>query len=403
MNPKNSNDEKIPILVVDDEQHVLTAIKRSLRKQPWIVLTATSGDEGLNILEQMPVQVTISDYLMKEMDGVEFLNRVKDRWPDVQRVMLTGQANPEAIERAINESEVYRFLNKPWNDSHLVVTIQECIGRLDLIISNRRYRAELAQRNQELTNINRDLEKKVQERTRALLQAEKMAALGRMSSGVAHEINNPLSGILAFVQLLLRDAPKTDPQTQEGLETIQMCGLRCKRIVDNLLSFSRKSAGEGHMLLDLNQVIENGLTISRFHPKAKKVPVNKELDPNLPKIIGQAGLLEQLVVNLLQNAYQASLSNQEISIRTKVVDGDVWLEVQDQGQGIPEDVIPRIFEPFFTTKEPGEGTGLGLFISYGIAQEHGGNLCVESMIGQGAKFILKLPAELKTTGKEQSA
>jgi signal transduction histidine kinase len=399
--PSNAADRKASILLVDDEKHILSALKRALQKTPWEIYTARSGEEALEVLEKTSVQVVISDYRMTGMDGVTFLSRVKERWPEVQRVMLTGQAGGDAIEQAVNQSEVFRFLNKPWNDTQLTAMVTESLSRQQLIESNRRYELELAERNQELVEINQDLERKVAERTRALVQIEKMAALGRMAGGVAHEINNPLGGILAFTQLLLRDSPTGDPQVKEALDTIQKCALRCRDIVDNLLSFARKPSEERREI-SVNQVVVDALVLARLHPLSKSVEVRTELTSDLPPVIGQASLLQQVVVNLLQNAFQASASGQEVVLRTRSDRENVLLEVEDRGMGIPQGIRAQIFEPFFTTKEAGQGTGLGLFICYGIAREHGGDLRVESEEGQGSRFSLELPAVLAISDKEQA-
>jgi signal transduction histidine kinase len=399
MTGKPTGDKDAAVLLVDDEPHILSALKRTLRSTPWKIHTAASGEAGLEVLQREQVQVVISDHRMAGMDGVTFLSRVKDRWPDIQRVMLTGQANGGAIERAVNQSEVFRFLNKPWNEAQLIATVSESLAHHRLILSNRRFEAELAERNRELVEINRDLEKQVAERTRALVQAEKMAALGRMAGGVAHEINNPLGGILAFTQLMLRDGPADDPQAREALDTIQTCALRCRDIVDNLLSFARKPAEE-HRELSMNQVATDALALARMHPRSREVDVREELAPDLPPVLGQGNLLQQVVINLLQNAYQASAPGQAVVLRTYRKRGKVFLEVEDAGKGIPEDLRAKIFEPFFTTKEAGQGTGLGLFICYGIAHEHGGDLLVESQEGRGSRFILELPEAETISEKE---
>jgi signal transduction histidine kinase len=283
-----------------------------------------------------------------------------------------------------------KMTDKPWNEAQLIATVNESLNHYRLIESNRRFEAELAERNRELVEINRDLEKKVAARTHALVQAEKMAALGRMAGGVAHEINNPLGGILAFTKLMLRDGPTDDPQTQEALNTIHTCALRCRDTVYNLMSFARKPAEE-HREISMNQVATDALTLARLYPKSKEVGVREELAPDLPPVLGQANLLQQLVINLLQNAYQASAPGQAVFLRTHPSGGKVFLEVEDIGTGIPKGIQAQIFEPFFTTKEVGQGTGLGLFICYGIAREHRGDLKVESEEGRGSRFTLELP------------
>jgi len=400
-NQTTDQEQNFGILLVDDEPHILTALVRSLRRYKWRLFSAPSGEEGLEILEREQIHVVISDYRMDGMDGVTFLRLVKEKWPDIQRVMLTGQASFEAVEKAINESEVHRFLNKPWLDAQLAATVNECLDHIELIVSNRLFETELAKRNQELSAMNLELEKKVEERTQALIQAEKMVALGRMAGGVAHEINNPLGGILAFVQVLLRESRHhEDEPTKEALETIQSCALRCKDIVENLLSFSRKSSGEAHTEVDLNNVARNSLAIAQLDPRANDVSVRLELGLDVPLVLGRSGLLEQVVINLLQNAFYASASGSKVVLRTEGRGNQAVLVVQDEGTGIAAQVLAHIFEPFFTTKETGEGTGLGLSICYGIAQEHGGSLIVESKESEGSKFELRLPAADCLSDKE---
>ncbi len=389
------------ILVVDDEPQILVSLQRVLRRAALRVVSAESGEQGLSVLEREQIQVVISDYGMRGMDGVTFLMKVKERWPDVQRVMLTGQANFEAVERAINEAEVFRFLNKPWHEAQLRATVAQCFDQLRLLESNRQYEKELAERNRDLLAINQDLERQVRDRTRALLQAEKMAALGRMAGGVAHEINNPLGGILAFAQVLLRKTEIQESDRREALETIQGCALRCKNIVDSLLSFSRKPVLEEHDAVALNRIVQTGLQLAQLHPKAKQVTVRLELTPDLPLVSGRGALLEQVVVNLLQNAFYASPPGEEVLVRTRVERGEVHLDVLDHGPGISPEVLPRIFEPFFTTKPTGEGTGLGLSICYGIAREHGGRLLAQNQPGNGAIFTLSLPVMPGADSKEQ--
>lgn len=387
---KSDNSDLPVVLAVDDDRPILMSLERTMRRMPWRVVTAQCGQDALSIMESTKVSVVIADYQMPEMNGIEFLNEVKKRWPAVQRVMLTGAANLDVIEQAVNESEVHRFLNKPWSDSQLKATVKECIDTIDLEESNRHYERQLAERNEELQAINRDLEKKVQERTAALLHAEKMAALGRMAGGVAHEINNPLGGVLAFTQVLLRDEVG-DPSRLEALEAIQTCSIRCKTIVDNLLSFSRKPALEALAHTTMNQVADGALGIARLHPRARSVEVQVEQENQAPSFVGQPSLLQQVVVNLLQNAFQASGDGDLVSLRTYHLDDWAVLEVEDHGEGISEKNLPHIFEPFFTTKETGEGTGLGLSICYGIVQEHNGKLEVESKKDHGALFRLSLP------------
>ena len=389
-NPTQPKHERV-LLVVDDESAIRSSMRRCLRQVADRILTAPGGQEGLDILASEPVSVIISDYKMPGMDGVAFLRRVKEGWPAIQRVMLTGAAEPQMIEDLVNRSEVFRFFTKPWSASQLRATVSECFDRVALVERNQRYENELADRNLELKQINRDLEQLVQDRSQALVQAEKMAALGRMAGGVAHEINNPLGAILAFVQLMIRDLGD-DPSTRENLDAIEQCTLRCTAIVNSLLNFSRQPRLEVMEEVDLNRVAELALAIAKLDPQVSGAKIRLDLQPNLQAARGQPNLLEQVVVNLLQNALHASEYRGPVVLRTLSDDeGWVRLEVEDSGPGIPGDVLPHIFEPFFTTKEVGQGTGLGLSICYGIVEEHGGELSARSRQDKGAILTLRLP------------
>ncbi len=222
-----------------------------------------------------------------------------------------------------------------------------------------------------------------------LIQAEKMTALGELVAGVAHEMNNPLTGIVGYTQLLMRR--RLAPSVRRKLETIAAEAERMAKIVRNLLSFARKHAPE-KALLSLNDVVERTLELKAYNLRASQIRVEKDLDAALPATLLDFHQMQQVLINLLNNAQQAmAKGGGTIRLATRRVDGLIELRVADDGPGISEEVQNRIFEPFFTTKKEGEGTGLGLSLCYGIVQEHGGTIRVESRAGAGATFIIDLP------------
>jgi two-component system NtrC family sensor kinase len=210
-------------------------------------------------------------------------------------------------------------------------------------------------------------------------------------SGVAHEINNPLGGILAFAQLMKRDAGRTAADL-EALDLIEESALRCKRIVESLLKFSRRPKLEDRRAFSLNRCVEDAVML--FKAQLKKYPRAKfALTTGEPQeIYGDSQQLGQVVLNLLQNALQA-LPNGEgaISLSTTTEPGVAAVVVEDTGSGISPEHLPRIFEPHFTTKPPGEGTGLGLAIAYRIVEDHGGHFSVESQPQRGSRFTVRIP------------
>ena len=489
------------LLVVDDDEHVRRALRRVLRRAKCRVLDAPEASSALAVLEAEPVQVVVSDYRMPGMSGVEFLRAVKDRWPRIQRVLLTGQADSTAIEEAVNQSEIFRFIWKPWDDGHLLITIQSAIDQYWTAEDNRRLQALIAERNAELERLNRDLDGKLAARSHALVraaqewracfdalgdplaimraggcevvranasfaraagvapvmlpglrctdhaygtlpcpsrcampaagaerettfgertwlvrsfpfededafvvvfkdvtderevshrlfQAEKMSAVGQLAGGVAHEINNPLGGILAFAQLMSRE--ERSEEDAENLRLITDAAMRAKRIVESLLRFSRRSQGAEKKPVDLVQVAEEALVL--VGPQLKSgVEVKRDFEPTVA--LGNANQLQQIAVNLLVNAVQAMDGKGTLTVSVgPAAAGRVRLSVADTGPGVKPDIAKRIFEPFFTTKAEGQGTGLGLSICYQIAEEHGGSIKLEPAGDRGACFVLELPA-----------
>jgi len=224
-----------------------------------------------------------------------------------------------------------------------------------------------------------------------LRQAEKMAALGELVAGVAHEINNPLTGISAFAELLLDDV-LTDEQ-RESVRLIKREADRAVGVVRDLLAFSRKTE-PAYTPLDLNDLIERTLRLRAYALRAAGVEVELALDPARPVVLGDEAKLQQVLLNVLLNAEHAmrDAAERRLTVATRRERGRVVVSVADTGAGIAPDVLPRIFEPFFTTKPAGEGTGLGLSVSYGIVQAHGGELHAESAPGGGARLDVVLPA-----------
>jgi signal transduction histidine kinase len=225
-----------------------------------------------------------------------------------------------------------------------------------------------------------------------LMQTEKLSSIGLLAAGVAHEINTPLTGISSYTQMLLKDTEE-DERRRDILKKIEKQTFRAAEIVGGLLSFSRLGGNE-FMAVDINQIIHDSLSLLDHQFDRSRVRVASELDEALPPVYGNTGKLQQVFVNLFLNARDAMPSGGELGIQTGMDDSMVVVDVSDTGGGIPGENLNRIFDPFFTTKGIGKGTGLGLAVSYGIIQEHGGGIFVESNAGKGTRFTLKLPARL---------
>jgi two-component system NtrC family sensor kinase len=233
-----------------------------------------------------------------------------------------------------------------------------------------------------------------------LIQSEKMAAVGQLVSGVAHELNNPLTSIAGLAEFLL-EQPVPSERDHEHLRVVRDQADRAGRIVRNLLTFARKGPADVGEL-DLNDIVQRTAMLVGYEVKLRDIKLETTLDPGVPVVLGDRYQIQQVVVNLVTNAIQAVQANppdraRRIGLVTAVEDGEVLLRVSDSGAGIPEDVVGQIFTPFFTTKAPGQGTGLGLSISYRILEGHGGSLGVQRAVEGGAVFVMRLPIRSPVT------
>jgi len=225
-----------------------------------------------------------------------------------------------------------------------------------------------------------------------LLQAKKLSSIGEVISGVAHELNNPLSGVLGFSQLLV--ARHGDGPMARELDRIHESALRCQKIVKNLLSFSRVHKPE-RKYLGLNGIVEKTLELRRYQLDVTNIEVVMDLQPDLPKTMLDFNQIQQVLLNLVNNAQHAIQTARRdagrLSVRTWCHDDHVMVSVEDNGPGMDPETLERIFDPFFTTKAPGQGTGLGLSVSYGIVKEHEGKILAQSRIGQGSTILIEFP------------
>jgi len=234
----------------------------------------------------------------------------------------------------------------------------------------------------------------ITDRVRLLEQlqlSEKMASIGVLAAGVAHEVNTPLTGISSFTQMLLENADPADPKTAL-LEKIERQTFRAAKIVNGLLNLSRPGpSGTERNAVDLNAVITDVFSLLEHQLSASKIMIRRELSPSPVAVLGIEHQLQQVFLNLFLNARDAMPRGGWLSVATRI-DGDrVLAEVADTGSGIPSEHLARIYDPFFTTKAIGRGTGLGLSITYGIVHEHDGTIGCDSAVGQGTRFMLRLP------------
>src|SRR5258708_26929903 len=229
-----------------------------------------------------------------------------------------------------------------------------------------------------------------------LIQSEKLSGIGEFVAGVAHELNNPLTSVMGFAELLQQmDMPE---QSRRYLDVIFKSAKRCQKIVQSLLSFARRHAPERKVLC-VNEIVESAVEILQYQMRTTNIEVSTRLDRALPLTDIDPHQMQQVFLNIINNARQAMEGQQAkglLRITTESADGCVRINFQDNGPGIPPENLKKIFNPFFTTKEVGKGTGLGLSLCYGIVSEHGGTITPQSAPGEGATFVIELPITLET-------
>ena len=240
------------------------------------------------------------------------------------------------------------------------------------------------------------MEKRLQETHLQLVSSEKMASLGKLAAGIAHEINNPLGGILIYSSLMMEDLPEEDQKRGDLARIVQEAG-RCKEIVKSLLEFARQTEPKMEPTY-INRAINDGLFFLVNQALFHNIQIVKKLDSFLPFVRGNASQLKQVFMNIIVNAAEAMHGSGTLTITTSPAPDrkTVLVEFTDTGEGIPEENVTRIFDPFFTTKEVGKGTGLGLATSYGIVEDHGGKIGVRSKVGEGTTFTIELPVHQGT-------
>jgi len=280
-------------------------------------------------------------------------------------------------------------IRAPLEIEHLASSINQMAKKLEL-------------EKNELEEWGLTLEKKVLERTEEirrihsqLFRSEKLASLGKLAAGVAHEINNPLTGILTNSSLLLEDMEKGDPR-RDDVEIIVKETIRCREIVKRLLDFAKQTKPQ-KKLTSVNALIDNIILLVRNQTSFRNIVIEKKLEENLPDILSDTDQVQQVFINIILNSAEAMVKGGMLTIRSRLSQTGEYIQIEfsDTGPGIPEVNKERIFDPFFTTKE--HGTGLGLSISYGIIEQHGGTITVESTLGSGATFIIQLPVSTTET------
>lgn len=402
--------DKKKILYVDDEPVNLSNFRLNFEDE-FEVITASSGAEALALFKEQVntgLAVVVADNRMPGMNGVDLMGRIFEIDPDPVRMILTAFTDFDQIMAAVNRGHIYQYVLKPWDYHNLRMLLVNAVEVYSMTKSNKNLLRELAEKNAELTEkadqLRSELELRKKEETLRrsfevkMLSQAKLASLGEMATGVAHEVNQPLSFVKIMMQAFKRDFKdgRFDPSEFAGeIDEILAQIMRIEIITRHLQFFGRKSSTEFEQI-QLSQVLDNALIPTGPRLKRAGIVIDIETEEDLPLVRAVSTQLEQVLINLICNAVDAleNVKEKKLAIRVTRQNNKVEAIFADNGSGMPEEVTDKMFEPFFTTKEVGKGTGLGLSIVYGIIKEHNGDITCHSIPGEGTSFTLSLPVAM---------
>ncbi len=410
------------ILLVDDDKDATKKLSRILSKEGYEVFTANDGKEGLGIINQNKIDILIADIEMPIMGGIELLQKVKKFQKDIEVIMMTGFGDENLAIEALRTGAI-NYLRKPIDLDELLIAIEQAVERI-LLYRNQLYRdRELKINSQIVSKINEELERRIEERTleitqvqSQLFQTSKLATLGEMAAGLAHELNQPLAGLSLCTtnmkKLKQRDL-LTDMEIDETIENIEGLIKRMSKIIVHIRTFARQDL-QKFKSIDINDSAENALNLMEEQLRLNNISVKRNFNSYIPQINGEPYQIEQIVINALSNAKDAlnqregtgaddpAVWKKSIEIKTSLVNEWACIDIIDNGIGMSKAVKEKIFEPFYTTKEVGKATGLGLSISYGIIESHKGRIDVSTEEGRGTTISIKLPVIMKGEEYEES-
>ncbi len=358
------------ILVVEDDRAVREGIADILEVAGYEVLTASNGEEALNMLRQQRLDLIVSDIMMPHMDGYDFYEAVhgKSEWVTIPFIFLTAKGAKEDV-RLGKQLGADDYLVKPFEREDLLIAVEAKLKRLE--------------------EVQRPALERVEQLEEQLTRSERLALLGQLAAEFAHEIKSPLSVITMQAALLQRQLGTEDREVAEDMARIIKQGKRIGEMAQNLLEYSRR-APLAREATDIHQVLEETLAFTSYLLTRRGITLERHFDRDLPPISVDPAQMEQVFLNLIVNAAQATPYEGKLTVSTRRVGDEVHISFADTGCGIPAENMDKIFEPYFTTKPQGEGTGLGLYVCRNIITKHHGSIEVESEVDVGTTFTIKL-------------
>jgi len=399
--------------MVDDESSNIIVLESALKQANYSCITSTTDSrKAASLYQELKPDLVLLDLRMPHLDGFQVIEQIKQIENDdsyAPILVLTAESDPSVRLKAL-QFGARDFLSKPLDLSEVLCRIQNI---LEVRLLNKNLGAQkdfveqrVLERTADLKLANQQLKKEIAERERSekelqnvnqqLLHVEKLSALGQLAASIAHEFNNPLMGIRNTLEQVQQGTTMED-SLKELVELSINESNRVMNLAHQLKDFYRPTSGTPQPL-NLHNAIDDMLMLKKNDFNKENIQLTKEYVECLPDVRVVEDQFKQVILNLLQNSNEACKKGGAITIRTKVLNSNVEVEIEDTGQGIKQQHMEKIFDPFFTTKGEVKGTGLGLSVSYGIIKKHGGDLKVRSTEGRGTQSIITLP--INSNGEE---
>ncbi len=391
------NSEINNIFVIDDEENICNALKRALMINNYNVKSFLSSEDAISYLEKNDKEIPeliITDYQLKGRTGLDLLEKIKIKYPDISVILITGYGDKKLAVESLRFG-ADDFLDKPLN-------IDDVMTAINKIASKRASNFELFEKNNLLTSLDIELKSKHLQ----LIQSGKLAALGQLAASITHEINQPLSGISMGIDNIMKKVNKNTASEEyltNKCENLMLYIERIKSVISHIRIFSREQSNKKSEKFNILKSLQNALAMIKTHFINHNIKIVNEWNDKEYNIFGNEYKLEQIIINLIINAKDAvsekleqlkkteNLQNYMPEIRIKIDQDNkyIFIKIEDNGNGISKESLDKIFIPFFTTKPEDNGTGLGLSIAHSLIKEMGGEIRVDSELGEWTKFLIK--------------
>ena len=393
LNDLYSEVKKSSILLVDDEQLVLDSLQMSLKRY-FTIYTTNNPLEAISIIKNNDIDLLISDEMMPKMRGCKLVEKIHNEYPDITKIILSGNSDKNDIIKAVNKGHIFSFLLKPIDKNQLMQVVKQGL-------EHRNMKKKIKLQNLILEKRNKTLINDVLRKTSKMNEMEKFYEIGKFSASIVHNLNTPLQTLITGYQLLeehINSTPNVHNQMRTILKIINDSLENMEEMIKSITTTARNANLIKKMPVNLNSVIADLIEKFNLNQKIKsEILFITDFEKKLPNISGIKVHFNQIFSNVIKNAIDSlyKSNDKRITIKTFYTNGNVCVSIDDTGCGIPLYDIDKIYETGFTTKKSGKGTGLGLLITKQMVESYKGKISVESKVSKGTSFLICFPTQIE--------